>query len=182
MYTFFMALEVLERHRSHTSLSRRARRTSGTSFSVLGLECVWYSYHDCPLRFSEILFIDASTEATTVASLESIALFKGVGSTAGDTLKWLQAQKSEWLLLFNNADDKTLKLHNFFPSCGHGNILITSRHAGFRVHAPSASQEVSIMTPSDAQDLLLYDIQEDGAEVGKMAADIVSVCSTMVGR
>ena len=148
------------------------------SFSVLG--CVWYSY--CPLRFSEILFIDASTEATTVASLESIALSKSVGSTADDTLKWLQAQKREWLLLFNNADDETLDLHNFFPSCGHGNILITSRRAGFRVHAPGASQEVSGMSASDAQDLLLNDIQEEGAEVGKMAADIVSVCSIMVGR
>ena len=148
------------------------------SFSILG--CAWYLY--CPLRFSEILFIDASTKVTTVASLESIALSKGVGSTADDTLKWLQAQKSEWLLLFNNADDETLKLHNFFPSCGHGNILITSRHTGFRVYAPCASQEVSGMTDSDAQDLLLYDIQEDGAEVRKMAADIVSVCSIMVGR
>ena len=117
-----------------------------------------------------------------VGNIESIALLKGVGSTAGDTLKWLQAQKREWLLLFNNADDKTLKLHNFFPSCGHGNILITSRNSGFRVHAPGANQEVSGMTASDAQNLLLYDVQEDGAEVGKLAADIVSVCSIMVGR
>ena len=182
MSTFFTALEVLERHRLHTSLSRRARRTSGTSFSVLGFRCVWYSY--CPLRFSEIFFIDASTEATTVASLESIALSKGVGSTADDTLKWLQAQKSEWLLLFNNADDKTLNLRNFFPSCRHGSILITSRYAGFRDHAPDANQEVSGMTPSDAQNLLLYGIQEecDGVEVRKMADDIVSVCSIMVGQ
>ena len=147
-------------------------------FSILG--CAWYLY--CPLRFSEILFIDASTKVTTVASLESIALSKGVGSTADDTLKWLQAQKSEWLLLFNNADDKTLNLRNFFPSCGHGNILITSRHAGFRDHAPGANQEVSGMTASDAQDLLLNGIQKDGAEVGELAADIVSVCSIMVGR
>ena len=180
MCTFFTAWEVLERHRLHTSLSRRARRTSGTPFSILGLGCVWYSY--CPLRFSETLFIDASTEATTVASLESIALLKGVGSTAGDTLNWLQAEKREWMLLFNNADDKTLKLHNFFPSCGHGNILITSRNAGCRVHAPGTNQEVSGMTASEAQDLLLNDIQRDRndeAEVQKMAADIVSVCSIM---
>jgi hypothetical protein len=180
MYTFFMVLEVLERHRLHTSLSRRARRTSGTSISVLG--CGWSRYLFYLLRFSEIFFIDASTEATTVASLESIALAKGVGSTVNDTLKWLQAKKSEWLLLFNNADGEALehKLHDFFPLCGHGNILITSRHSGFRIHAPGASQEVSGMTASDAQDLLLYDLQEDKTEVEKMAADIVSVRSIIV--
>ena len=142
--------------------------------------CVWYSY--CPLRFSEIFFINASTEATTAASFKSIALSKGIGSTEDDTLKWLQAQKSEWLLLFNNADDETFELHKFFPSCRHGNILITSRRAEFRDYAPGASREVSNMDVSDAQNLLLYDIQEDGPEVGKTAAEIVSVCSIMVAR
>ena len=45
-----------------------------------------------------------------------------------ETLNWLAGQREEWLLLLNNADDTTFNLRKYFPSCSHGNILITTRN------------------------------------------------------
>jgi hypothetical protein len=105
--------------------------------------------------FSEVFFIDASTIQTIDVDLKNIALAKEIGESAGHTIQWLKQHHEEWLLLFNNADDITLNLQNFFPSCSHGNILITSRNPETRVHAPNSNCKVSHMTAGDARDLLL---------------------------
>ena len=67
-------------------------------------------------------------------------------------------QHNEWLLLLNNADDTTLNLRGYFPSCAHGNILITSRNRDIIQHAPDVQSycNVSGMHPSDAIDLLFH--------------------------
>ncbi|KAJ7640932.1 hypothetical protein B0H17DRAFT_994698, partial [Mycena rosella] len=125
-------------------------------------ECI-YSF------FSDIFLIDTSTLETIDTSLKNIAATKNVGSTADDALQWLSSQPSEWMLLFDNADDPSIDLHRFFPSCTHGNILITSRNPGLRVYAGSHSL-VSDMEELDAVELLLNSASEDITAGNKVVA------------
>ncbi|KAJ7631516.1 P-loop containing nucleoside triphosphate hydrolase protein [Mycena rosella] len=120
-------------------------------------------------RFSDIFFIDTSTLETIDTGLKNIAATRNVGSTADDALQWLSSQPSEWMLLFDNADDPSIDLHRFFPPCTHGNILITSRNPGLRVYAGSHSL-VSDMEELDAVELLLKSASEDITPGNKVIA------------
>ncbi|KAJ7443683.1 hypothetical protein FB451DRAFT_92370 [Mycena latifolia] len=114
-------------------------------------------------RFSEVYFIDSSSQQTIESDLSSVARVKGVGKTFEDTLGWLCHQHSEWLMVFNNADDAQLKLSQYFSSCSHGNIIITSRNRTLD-QAVEAKLKVEQMELNQATDLLLtaggYDISE----------------------
>ncbi|KAJ7201837.1 hypothetical protein GGX14DRAFT_300787, partial [Mycena pura] len=66
----------------------------------------------------------------------------------------LSAQKEEWLLLFDNADEPGIDLNKFFPQCNHGNIIITTRNPGLCVYA-GANTHVDDMEEPDAVVLLL---------------------------
>jgi hypothetical protein len=105
--------------------------------------------------FSEVFFIDASTTQTIETDLKNIALNRRIGETANDTITWLARQRKDWLLLFNNADNIRVNLNKYFPSCSHGNILITSRNQETRIHAPGSNYKVSGLIPEDARNLLL---------------------------
>jgi hypothetical protein len=137
-----------------------------------------YSY---PTSFSDVFFIDATTAQTIDADLKNIALGKEIGKNANDTIIWLAAKREDWLLLFDNADDTTLNLSQFFPSCSHGNILITSRNRDTLIHAPGFNYNVGSLTPEDARDLLLGIIKQvitDEAHI--LAESIVKVTSWQI--
>ncbi|KAJ7101079.1 hypothetical protein C8R44DRAFT_946531, partial [Mycena epipterygia] len=92
-----------------------------------------------------------------------------------DALQWLQSKQDEWLLFFDNADDPKLNLNNYFPQCGHGNILITSRNPGLCVYAGSHSA-VSDMEDMDAVDLLLRSAVQETTDCNRTtASQIVKV-------
>ncbi|KAJ7443672.1 hypothetical protein FB451DRAFT_1437075 [Mycena latifolia] len=114
-------------------------------------------------QFPEVYFIDSSSQQTIESDLSSIAHVKGVGKTFQDTLGWLCHEHTEWLIVFNNADDAQLKLSQYFPSCSHGNIIITSRNRTLD-QAVEAKLKVEQMELNQATDLLLtaagYDISE----------------------
>ena len=132
----------------------------------------------CPTSFSDVFFIDATTAQTIDADLKNIALGKEIGENANDTIIWLTRKREDWLLLFDNADDTMLNLHRFFPTCSHGNILITSRNRETLIHAPGFNYNVGSLTPEDARDLLLVIIKQvitDDTRV--LAESIVKVSS-----
>lgn len=106
-------------------------------------------------RFSDVFFIDATTRATIQASLQNIALAKGIGKSDTDTLNWLGALRTEWLLFINNADDTSMDLWDYFPVCSHGNILVTTRNRDVIQHALESNYHVSKMDPKDAVNLLI---------------------------
>ncbi|KAJ7443687.1 hypothetical protein FB451DRAFT_1568599 [Mycena latifolia] len=114
-------------------------------------------------RFSEVYFIDSSSRQTIESDLSAITRVKGVGKTFQDTLGWLSHQHTEWLMVLNNADDVQLKLSQYFPSCSHGNIIITSRNRTLD-EAVEAKLKVDQMELKEATDLLLaaarYDIHD----------------------
>ncbi|KAJ7041767.1 hypothetical protein C8F04DRAFT_994477 [Mycena alexandri] len=111
--------------------------------------------------FSDTFLVDASTLNTIETALKKIAVFKGVGDSAQDALKWLQLKKG-WLLFFDNADDPKINLNLFLPQCGHGNIIITSRNPGLRTYGEHS--HVSSMEESDATTLLLQSAAKESSE------------------
>ncbi|KAJ7448407.1 hypothetical protein FB451DRAFT_1375405 [Mycena latifolia] len=116
----------------------------GAGKSQIAFKFVEQSSHPDP-RFSEVYFIDSSSQKTIESDLSSIA------------------HHIEWLMVFNNADDAQLKLSQYFPSCSHGNIIITSRNQTLN-QAVEAKLKVEQMELKEAIDLLLaaarYDIHE----------------------
>ncbi|KAJ7448723.1 FabD lysophospholipase-like protein [Mycena latifolia] len=122
-------------------------------------------------RFPDVYFVDSSSQQTIENDLATLALAKKVGKTFQDSLLWLSHQHTEWLIVFNNADDINLNLGQYFPSGAHGNILVTSRNPDLGQLA-QATHKVEQMALEEAIDLLLsaaqYDIMEvANREVGK---------------
>ncbi|KAJ7272429.1 hypothetical protein C8J57DRAFT_1225958 [Mycena rebaudengoi] len=127
-----------------------------------------------PSRFTEVFLIDASTVETITGALKSIAISYSIGSRHEDTSHWLATGNKEWLLVFDNADDPSLDLYQFFPQSNGGNILITSRNPQLCVHAPGAHYQVSDMEEEDAVQLLLTSAgQEVKNETAILATQIV---------
>ncbi|KAJ7487098.1 hypothetical protein FB451DRAFT_776463 [Mycena latifolia] len=105
-------------------------------------------------RFTEVYFIDSSAQQTIESDLAAIAHVKGVGGTFQDTLLWLSNKHTEWLMVFNNANNVELRLNHYFPSCSHGNIIITSRNRNLK-QAAQAELKAEGMQLNEAIDLLL---------------------------
>ncbi|KAJ6535475.1 P-loop containing nucleoside triphosphate hydrolase protein [Mycena capillaripes] len=106
-------------------------------------------------RFSEIFYIDATSEQTIEMDLQTINP-AAVGKSAPANLRWLAGKQEEWLLFFDSADDAKLDLSKFFPSCTFGNILITTRNQGLCTYTSvDGVSKVSDMDPDDAKELLL---------------------------
>ncbi|KAJ7115212.1 P-loop containing nucleoside triphosphate hydrolase protein, partial [Mycena epipterygia] len=120
-------------------------------------------------RFSDIFFIDSSSNETIETGLKNIAKIKSIGDSSQEALQWLRSKQEEWLLFFDNADDPKLNLNNYFPQCTHGNILITSRNPGLCVYA-SSNFPVGDMEETDAVDLLLRSAAKEITESNKVTS------------
>ncbi|KAJ7434423.1 FabD lysophospholipase-like protein, partial [Mycena latifolia] len=111
-------------------------------------------------------FVQRSTSVGITQTIENdlatLALAKKVGKTFQDSLLWLSNQQTEWLIVFNNADD--VNLVQYFPSGSHGNILVTSRNPDLRQLA-QATHKVEQMALEEATNLLLSAAQYDMMEV-----------------
>ncbi|KAF8224686.1 hypothetical protein L208DRAFT_1409724 [Tricholoma matsutake] len=113
-----------------------------------------------PHRFLDVFFIDATTAQTIDTNLKNITLGKEIGENTNDTIIWLARKHQDWLLLFDNADDTMLNLSRFFPSCSHGNILITTQNRDTLIHALGFNYNVGSLALEDARDLLLGIIKQ----------------------
>ncbi|KAJ6450465.1 P-loop containing nucleoside triphosphate hydrolase protein [Mycena sanguinolenta] len=122
--------------------------------------------------FTDQLLVDASNTDTIETGLKNIAAMKQAGTASQDTLALLASKHEQWLLFLDNADDPKVNLNQFFPRCNHGNIIITSRNHGVRIHG--AHCEVSNMEELDAVTLLLKSAQCEASATNKiLAAEIV---------
>lgn len=134
-------------------------------------------------RFSDVFFIDTGTLGTIDLCFRSLAAAKQAGNTTEHALQWLAAQHTEWLLLFNNADNPDINLQKFFPCCTWGNIVITTRNSELQVHAPESHHRLLDMEESDAMVLLLgTNVNVRTPEEVQLASKIihVSVASLVV--
>ncbi|KAF8598779.1 TPR-like protein [Ceratobasidium sp. AG-I] len=139
-----LALKFIHTHRDWWVISMRLHSSSRYIYVVL-------------IRFWDIFYIDATTRETISARLIAIGKAANAGSTPDEALSWLVSQEKRWLIVFNNADDPNLNLHDFFPECAHGDILITTRNQQMVGHmtGPESSSRVGGMRPDDALQLLL---------------------------
>ncbi|KAJ7438604.1 hypothetical protein FB451DRAFT_159273 [Mycena latifolia] len=135
----------------------------GSGKSQIAFKFVEQSTSMLESRFQDVYFVDSSSQQTIENDLATLALAKKVGKTYQDSLLWLSNQHTEWLIVFNNADDINLNLGQYFPSGSHGNILVTSRNPDLGQLA-QATQKIEQMALEEAIDLLLsaagYDIME----------------------
>ncbi|KAG9120793.1 hypothetical protein FRC07_003571 [Ceratobasidium sp. 392] len=122
--------------------------------------------------FWDVFYVDASSAETISADFESIAIVKKAGDTVDDALAWLTNQDEEWLIVFNNADNTSLRLPQYFPTGAHGDILITTRNRDM-INITSKNKSgitaecyISRMEPDDAKGLLL---KASGIETGSTA-------------
>jgi len=129
------------------------------------------------LSFSDIFYIDATSEETVQTDLETIA--PGTAKRTVDaSLRWLASQTDRnWLLVFDNADNANLKLKKYFPSCSSGNILVTTRNRELRHYTgKDADADVKGMDLEDARNLLLFQARaESSVENNAFAETIVKV-------
>ncbi|KAJ7200027.1 hypothetical protein GGX14DRAFT_372613 [Mycena pura] len=123
-------------------------------------------------QFSSTCLIDTSTRETIDAAFKDVAVKRRIGDTAKDAIQWFTAQKSEWLLFLDNADEPNLDLNKFVPQCKHGNIIITTRNPGLCVYA-GANTHVDNMEEADAVVLLLKTAVLEDISRNKVAATAI---------
>ena len=85
-------------------------------------------------RFSDIFWIDASSEITIELGLMQIYQVNSIpqeGKQSDSVLQWI-SQRTNWLMIFDGADGHYQSVERFFPPQNGGNILITSRNVGLK--------------------------------------------------
>ncbi|KAG9088863.1 hypothetical protein FRC06_001810 [Ceratobasidium sp. 370] len=107
--------------------------------------------------WSDVIYVDATSAETLKSALKDVALVRRIGKTHNDTLRWLSSYTKPWLLMFDNADDPTLGLQQYFPSGTHGRILVTTRSRDIALLAkgPGSDYNVSAMEPAEGLQLLM---------------------------
>jgi len=126
------------------------------------------------LSFSDIFYVDATSEDTIQTDLEAVA--PGIAKrTVEASLHWLASQTDRnWLLVFDNADNVDLKLKQYFPSCSSGNILITTRNRELRHYtAKDADADVKGMDLEDAKNLLLVQSRAENNGGNQVLAETI---------
>jgi hypothetical protein len=116
-------------------------------------------------------------EAAARAAWGNIAHDIGAASPEAG-LRWLAAQDDEWLLVLDNADDPSLDLAGWIPTCSHGNVIITTRNPECRLHAPGHSIELGAMDHEEARHLLL---SLSGAVVNENSEQLASTIVEKLG-
>ncbi|KAF8598125.1 TPR-like protein [Ceratobasidium sp. AG-I] len=132
--------------------------------------------HAHKYMFWNVFFVDATSRETISAGLTALVETDEASETPSGALAWLVSQKKRWLIVFDNANDPRLDLHEYFPLCTHGDILITTRNEQMLAQAqePGSHCHVGGMQPNDALQLLLKTV---GGEAGE---DTVSIAETLV--
>ncbi|KAF8347366.1 hypothetical protein F5887DRAFT_1281075 [Amanita rubescens] len=124
--------------------------------------------------FSDIFWIDASSEGTIDLRLKQITRAKNI--SAASALDWL-AEQDNWLMVFDSADGGYKIVEKFLPPGESGNILITSRNKDLmRITLKKNSMEILEMDEKEAISLLLKSatIEDDSKKNMALASNIVS--------
>ncbi|PVF97516.1 hypothetical protein CPB86DRAFT_734801 [Serendipita vermifera] len=107
-------------------------------------------------KFTNIIFIDASSQRQIEADLETAIRSVGPGwseSTWEDAVSYLSHEKG-WLLFFDNTDASDLRLEDYLPTSTYGAVLITTRNRDCTSYAPDSHIRVGEMSQTEAVDLL----------------------------
>ncbi|KAJ4859764.1 tetratricopeptide repeat domain-containing protein [Trichoderma breve] len=120
------------------------------------------------LRFAEeysrlfwrVYWIDATNKQSLNNSFHRVAQdpeakSAGLDGSIEATFLWLSAQRREWLLILDNADEYHDSLDESIPGGIRSNILISSRSASLQYRVPhDQAMRVSELSPDEAKQLL----------------------------
>ncbi|KAG8778913.1 hypothetical protein FRC12_024748 [Ceratobasidium sp. 428] len=108
-------------------------------------------------KWADIVYVDATTRESAIATLKGFAQARKIGETHEDALRWLESTSQSWLLVIDNADDPDLKLHDFIPGASYGSVLVTTRLRSLALlgQGPGSDCGVGQMKSEDAIELLL---------------------------
>ena len=92
-----------------------------------------------------------------------------------DFKRYLTNSLKPWLLILDNADDRSLDISQYFPVGNRGSIIVTSRNPECRCHATVGSRELREMESDEAINLLLRsgDLPSDDQDLRLFALPIV---------
>lgn len=106
-----------------------------------------------------IFYIDASSISSLQTDLTSAIRSLGVTylhGTYNDALAFLSHSYGiRWLLIYDNADDPSVPVDDYFPQCDNGTIIVTTRNAQHAGLAPDSSIEIGPMDEEEAVRALL---------------------------
>ncbi|KAG8706311.1 hypothetical protein FRC09_002476 [Ceratobasidium sp. 395] len=108
-------------------------------------------------KWSDIVYVDATTRESAIATLKGFAQAKKVGETHESALQWLELSSQSWLLVIDNADDPDLGLQGFIPGGSYGSVLVTTRlrSSALLGQGPGSDCSIGGMEPDEAVELLL---------------------------
>jgi hypothetical protein len=129
--------------------------------------------------------VDASSRENIEAALASFAAARKIGQKSADTLRWLSTHQQRCMVLFDNADDPDVQLHDFVPQGHECDVLITTRHRDMVRLAEGSHSDYNLsgMNPNEARRLLIKAARSDesalsGDEIGAVES-LVQVCQAV---
>ncbi|QRV92254.1 kinesin light chain [Ceratobasidium sp. AG-Ba] len=117
--------------------------------------------------WTDMVFVDATTNETAVATLAGFAKERGIGESHESALKWFGNRHERWLMIIDNADDPHVDIRGYIPKGDHGSILITTRIKQFAGLASNddSDHQVASMKQDEAMQLLLKAARIKNAEL-----------------
>jgi hypothetical protein len=106
-------------------------------------------------RYTAVFTIRAAPPETVKESYCSIGQLAGLEPTESARQHVLLQQREPWLLIIDNADDRSMWLTRLFPAGGSAHIIITTRVRDFSREGTLGSLELKGLKESEALRLVL---------------------------
>jgi hypothetical protein len=108
-----------------------------------------------------ICWIHASSRLTIETAFRDVALDRESIDDPVAGRNWFNKLQVPWLLVFDNTDDTTFNLAEYFPHSDCGCIMVTSRNPDCRNLATLGSEQLGSLTDTEACDFLLRTLERD---------------------
>lgn len=100
--------------------------------------------------------VDSSSVESITSGLKNIGRELGYEQWSWqDVLNWFKQCRDRWIMIYDNADDPSINIGDYFPKCSHGSIIVTSRNRQSTSLAPTSSHEIGTMERSQAVELMM---------------------------
>lgn len=100
-------------------------------------------------------------------ALKEFAKLKNLKPTDDNALQWLAESSRSWLLIFDNADEPSFEIRDYFPRCSHGSIAVITQNPDLQNLAEDSKSycQVEGLDPANALELLMKTAYLDGSIV-----------------
>lgn len=137
-------------------------------------------------RFKHVFFIDGSSIQTVMNNM--VRRVRALGHTCRtvyDALQilgqWDEQTDGRYLIIFDNVDDRSVSIANYFPQSERACIIISTRNHALGSLAPQAHLELGEMSANEAIEALLKVILPPGQRATDEQADIAFTIADELG-